>query len=207
MENNNIIRAGYDSDKYGYLRIAYLIDKNIIFYCAKDVAKMFGFRDPSRSVRDNCKTVKKISHYTHGGYQVLNFINVYDVIDLAARSNKTDVYEVFKHITDVGDDFREEAQKLNAGDYVEFQLKQTSANPVCDCNNELKETDEKNCTKEEIFEILGEDFIQGVLDVIGAIDFLASVIEILMEYPELLLRAYIIITKFNEENRNAEAKI
>ena len=75
MTKNTEIRATIDSEVYGTLRLWYNPSEDELLYCAKDAAKMFGFKDPGKVANDRCLNVIKEKHYTSSGIQTLNFID------------------------------------------------------------------------------------------------------------------------------------
>ena len=105
MTKNTEIRATIDSEVYGTLRLWYNPSEDELLYCAKDAAKMFGFKDPGRSVRNLCRHISKICFNTDGGVQRLNFIGQEDICRLCENSPEPDPCDICEYIECVTDDF------------------------------------------------------------------------------------------------------
>jgi len=105
IENKKLVRATYTNEIFGDIRLIYNFDANEVLVCARDVAKAFGFADPSRSVRDICISPVKESHITEGGLQVLNFITRDDFIRLFKHSKSEKCYSCFAFIETIVNDF------------------------------------------------------------------------------------------------------
>ena len=106
-DNKQLIRATYTNEAYGDIRTIYNLETDEVLFCARDVAKAFGYADPSRSVRDICVSLIKEAHITDGGLQVLNFIRRYDVIRLFKHSRSENSYDFLFFLESVADDFAE----------------------------------------------------------------------------------------------------
>ena len=76
-------RYTYKINDSGSVRI--IVDEKTeeVFFCARDVAKAFGFREPGKAANDRCLNVVKAKHKTPGGVQTLNFITKEEVNRLA----------------------------------------------------------------------------------------------------------------------------
>lgn len=107
-DNKQLLRATYAYEDLGDVRAIYNLETYEVLFCARDVAKIFGYADPSRSVRDICVNPIKEVHFTEGGLQVLNFINKYDVIRLFKHSRSEICYDFFFFLEFVAECFEDE---------------------------------------------------------------------------------------------------
>ena len=82
----SIIRETYTDEYYGKVRTIFNTETDEMLFCANDVAKELGFADPGRTVRRACGKLFKEVHITEGGLQVMNFIDIHEVDNLAERS-------------------------------------------------------------------------------------------------------------------------
>ena len=106
-DNKQLIRATYTNEAYGDIRTIYNLETDEVLFCARDVAKGFGYADPSRSVRDICVNLIKEAHITDGGLQVLNFVRRYDVVRLFKHSRSENCYDFFFTLEAIANDFAE----------------------------------------------------------------------------------------------------
>ena len=88
MKEKTVFKGKYYSDKYGDLRTIFDKEGCRILFCARDVAKALGYRNPSASVKDICLNYVKEAHITDGGLQIMNFIGWDDIARLAQNSRK-----------------------------------------------------------------------------------------------------------------------
>lgn len=70
---------------FGDVRIV-TIDDLFPVYCATDVARLFGFKDPRGAVRYYCKSIGKLRYEGKRGVRKMNFISVADVNRLCKAS-------------------------------------------------------------------------------------------------------------------------
>ena len=73
----------YEIDDYGKIRVIVDSDTEEVLFCAKDVAKAFGYKEPGKIANKRNLDVIKESHITPGGMQTLNFIDSSEIKRLA----------------------------------------------------------------------------------------------------------------------------
>lgn len=226
MTNKNEIRIKFNSEKYGALKVIFDLNEERILYCAKDVARIFGFGDPSRSVRDNCSNLIKKVHETDGGYQVMNFITVGDVFKLYNRSRIKDKRSALHFMTSsVFDDF--ESANFSNRDFDDSDYDDCDDEVVCeleDCyfcemkdrcypDGDYPETDYEDThnpdfmnlinsepgvggMSKEVREILGKESINDFSNFLDAVTTIEDMIEKVCNNPGILLKAYIAVCDF-----------
>ncbi len=84
-----VIKKIITSKYFGKVRTVQDTENETIIFCAIDVAKSLGFSDPGKSVRNICFNLVKEVHYTDGGLQVLNFIDIKDIERLFVHCKKS----------------------------------------------------------------------------------------------------------------------
>lgn len=213
MTKNTEIRATIDSEVYGTLRLWYNPSEDELLYCAKDVAKMFGYKDPGRSVRNLCRHIEKISFDTDGGVQRLNFIGQDDICRLCENAPCIDPYDVCEYIESIEENFFYDLDNgfIDCDEEEEDEL-------LIDCDEDdyedshdegylelIEENNSKPELSDETRELLGNDFIDGFLDFIGSFEYLEIIYDKIMRNPADLLKAFVLISEFNRDHCNAEA--
>ena len=78
---------------YGDVRIA-LLDNLFLVYCATDVARMLGFRDPYSAVKNHCKAQRRLRYEDRHGARVMNFITAADIERLCDAALYRDAAEI-----------------------------------------------------------------------------------------------------------------
>lgn len=74
----------FENAEFGSVRTANCNGK--IYFCGKDVATAFGYKNPLKAIRDHCKGVNELDTPTLGGVQKMKFISEGDVYRLAVKS-------------------------------------------------------------------------------------------------------------------------
>ncbi len=97
MKERKVFKSKYFSKEFGEIRTILDCDKPEVLFCAKDVARTLGFKNPSTSVRDICLNCVKEAHMTDGGLQVMNFIGWKDIRRLYnnSKSDRKQAYAEF----------------------------------------------------------------------------------------------------------------
>ena len=213
MMKQTEIRATFESEEYGTLRLFYNPIEDKFLCCAKDAAKMFGYKDPGRSVRNLCRHIEKISFDTDGGVQRLNFIGQDDICHLCENAPCIDPYDVCEYIESIEENFFYDLDNgfIDCDEEEEDKL-------LIDCDEDdyedshdegylelIEENNSKPELSDETRELLGNDFIDGFLDFIGSFEYLERIYDKIMRNPADLLKALVLISEFNRDHCNAEA--
>lgn len=210
MTKNTEIRATIDSEVYGTLRLWYNPSEDELLYCAKDVAKMFGYKDPGRSVRNLCRHISKICFNTDGGVQRLNFIGQEDICRLCENSPEPDPCDICEYIECVTDDFfcdiENDFADCEDKDYEDdYDEEEDELDIFFDDEHDegYLELIEKNNayeipdSSEATYNYLGKDFIEGFEKALDAYDFLIEAISKALENPELFVKAAVLVADCN----------
>lgn len=208
MMNNTEIRATFESGEYGTLRLYYNPADDELLYCAKDAAKMFGYKDPGRSVRNLCRHIEKISFDTDGGVQRLNFIEEEDICRLCENAPCCDPYDVCEYIESVKEDFfydldhgfidcDEEADDLLI-DADEDEYEDTHDEGYLNLLRKNNAPEIPACDK-GTYNYLGKAFIAGFEKALDAYNCLKDTVEAALEDPELLIKAALLVADCNAE--------
>lgn len=209
MTKNTEIRATIDSEIYGTLRLWYNPSEDELLYCAKDVAKMFGYKDPGRSVRNLCRHIEKISFDTDGGVQRLNFIGQDDICRLCENAPCIDPYDVCEYIESIEEDFFYDLDNgfIDCDEEEEDEL-------LIDCDEDdyedghdegyLELIEENSAPEipefsESTYKYLGKEFIEKFEKALDAYDFLIEAISKALENPELFVKAAVLVADCNAE--------
>ena len=83
-------KYSYESKDYGKIRVIVDAETEEVLYCARDVAKAFGYREPGKVANDRCLNVVKEKHRTPSGMQILNFINKAEIDKLVVSDFSID---------------------------------------------------------------------------------------------------------------------
>lgn len=84
MENNFEIQI-FNNVDFGEMRSCIENDGTVLF-CASDVAKALGYKNPNKAINDHCRAITKRSTPISGKIQEINFIPEGDVYRLIVRS-------------------------------------------------------------------------------------------------------------------------
>lgn len=79
----------FSNPQFGDIRIV-MNESNEPMFVASDVAKVLGYTNPQKAIRDHCKGVNEMDTPTNGGIQKVKFIQEGDVYRLIMRSQLPD---------------------------------------------------------------------------------------------------------------------
>ena len=209
MMNNTEIRATFESEEYGTLRLYYNPLEDKLLCCAKDAAKMFGYKDPSRSVRNLCRHIEKISFDTDGGVQRLNFIGREDICRLCENAPCIDPWDVCEYIESAEEDF---FYDLDNG-FIDCDEEEDN-DLLIDCDEDdyedghdegfMELLEENNAPEipelsESTYEYLGKEFIEKFEKALDAYDYLIDAVRKALENPEFFVKAAVLVADCNAE--------
>lgn len=90
----------FENPEFGEIRTMEI--DSVVWFCATDVAKVLGYKNPNDAISKHCKGVAKRDTLTNGGVQKMAFINEPDVYRLIAHSKlpKAEAFEkwVFEEV-------------------------------------------------------------------------------------------------------------
>ena len=124
----------YEIEGYGMVRVIVDWETEEVLFCARDIAKALGYKEPGRVANDRCLRVVKKKHYSPSGMQTLNFISKteinrlvmsdFNVIKLyyfheLARISDESIAKTRKEIENlIVKDFSETVKMLNRNSYM-----------------------------------------------------------------------------------------
>lgn len=78
----------FKNDEFGEVRTTTIDHKP--YFCGSDVAKALGYANPQKAIRSHCELegVNELVYPTDGGYQVMKFITLPNVIRLIVAASK-----------------------------------------------------------------------------------------------------------------------
>ena len=210
MMNNTEIRATFESEEYGTLRLYYNPVEDELLYCSKDTAKMFGYKDPGRSVRNLCRHIEKISFDTDGGVQRLNFIGQEDICRLCENAPCIDPYDVCEYIESVKEDFFYDLDKGFADceeeENSDLLIDAGVEDDYEDSHDEgyLELVEKNNTPKMPEFgkstcDYLGKEFIENFEKVLDTYNFIKDAVREALDNPELFVKVALLVADCNAE--------
>lgn len=96
-------KYSYEINNYGIIRVIVNAETEEVLFCARDVAKAFGFREPGKVANDRCLNVIKEKHYTPSGIQTLNFIDKTEIDKLVMSDFSIDKMCYIRSLAQVRD--------------------------------------------------------------------------------------------------------
>ena len=220
MTNNTEIRSTTYSEVFGTLRLFYDCGEGELLYCAKDMAKMFGYKDPGRSVRNLCRHISKISFDTDGGVQRLNFINIDDVCRLCKHASTEDLDDLCEYIDLVTVDFFRDLETgfVDCEEDVydglfdeDEEFDDVAEYPDDEHDEGYLKLLEKNSAPElphmdkATHDYLGGDFIDKFSKAIEAYQYSQEAIGKALRDPEILIKAALLISEYQADCINGKA--
>lgn len=90
----NFICKSVTHSRFGDVRIIQISD-DFIVYCASDVARMLGFRDPNSAVKNHCIASEKLHYKDDSKRRYMRFITDTDVNRLCNAAPYEDAIEIY----------------------------------------------------------------------------------------------------------------
>lgn len=84
----------FSHSEFGDVRVIFLRE-DFPVYCASDVARMLGFRDPQSAVRNHCRFSEKLHYKDERGNRPMRFISDTDVARLCDAAFYDDAEEIY----------------------------------------------------------------------------------------------------------------
>ena len=123
----------FSHSEFGDVRVIFLRE-DFPVYCASDVARMLGFRDPQSAVRNHCRFSEKLHYKDEHGNRPMRFISDTDVYDDAEE-----IYAWLVHMIPVGErDTRkiERMEQKNGSSDVAI-VSRSELNDLCESLSEV----------------------------------------------------------------------
>lgn len=105
IKTDNVIRCTIDLENIGEFRV--LWEDGHVFFCAKDVCRVFNIQDYRTCVNKYCKKVQRFYHETDVGIRKMNFVDFIDIMRLFEHSKLSNAVDLLFQFAIIVDTFNQ----------------------------------------------------------------------------------------------------
>lgn len=105
IKTDNVIRCTIDLESMGEFRV--LWEDGLVFFCAKDVCRVFKIQDYRTCVNKYCKNVQRFYHKTDFGIRKMNFVDFADIMRIFEHSNLSDAVDLLLEFATIVNTFNQ----------------------------------------------------------------------------------------------------
>lgn len=148
------------NEKFGTVRTVEI--NGVIYFVASDIARILGYKNPQKAIRDHCKRVNETFIPSNGGEQKAKIITKSDIYRLIVRSKLSDIEEfevwvfdeILPTIERTGAYFEEGREEEIIDRYFSSISDDVKLLMLKDLQKAVKEEQEKNKELQEFYDTL-----------------------------------------------------